>query len=223
MFTVLQNAIGEEIHEPMLRLTEAHHRAWARRHGYVYESYFGREFDDADHVYWEKEKLALRWMRNTARGARLVFLDPDALVLRPWHSPSEMLPAWANLGLSWVKDLHRINFGVFALANDPAVEAFFQKVLDLKTYEGRPSSFDEGRIMYELGVGDGPPPAEPFEKDGLRIHWLGPEWNRYAHNRSNEPTIIRAWHGGDKVQATAEMQAELEGIARNVYSDPDAA
>jgi hypothetical protein len=227
MFYVVQTGNGEASEQ--LRATEAHHRAWAARHGCEYIAHYGNPAEgDGRTGHWGK----VWWLREIARtcadGTKVMVMDTDVLVCRPDVSPKTALQDgfdFAACAVAWRLNPHRwtYNSGVMVWRITEKTRAILDEVWafhDSETYQSRVYKFyDELAINWVLTHGEMPfgtrePATLPTR---VPVQDLAPEWNcwKWHHLESCRDPFIKAWHMTEKQTATRRVKAELERLKVN--------
>jgi hypothetical protein len=191
--TLVQGGAG--LHAELLKLSGAHHKRWAERHGLEYRAVLG-DIDPEAGPRAQKVLTMLSVLEELPPGDVLLWLDADALVVRD-VDPRPILEN-ADLGMAYLRDHYCLGC-VFA-RNVPAVRAW----------------------LVELGVDDCYRANELLQAHGLACRDVGAVWNSQVPFREKEPVVMH-WSRRPKASVLRDMAAELSAVGKTSDGPPQMA
>lgn len=164
--------------DPLLSLTERHHRRFCKRHGYEYRL-ITKPIDPSMHVYWQKP-LVIRYLLCNGH-KDIVWLDTDAFWLG-----EPLNPTFDRIGavLCWHQESrdHHHNVGVLYVNDD------ISDIIDLWLSE--PDDNHPWRDNYAF--------KKLVDRNAISVTTLGYKWNSFMYYpiyRFDGVPKVAAWHG----------------------------
>lgn len=196
----------------MIRVAAPFHEKYCAFQRIDYRPDFAQRRRIGESLFMEKILLLLRTFADYPDGTRVAWLDADALIVDPKQDIRNALQDGYDLTLLRQPD-GAFNSGVMVMRNNATVRRLFESVKTLGGYSYKDTHHDEGRINWLLDPHLQHAIPAQHRADGLKVHDLADEWNRWRINReSKRPTFIKAWHGENHMRTRNRMLEETRGL-----------
>ncbi|MCW3053740.1 MAG: hypothetical protein JWN14_2910, partial [Chthonomonadales bacterium] len=195
---LIQSAAGE--HTNLLKITRAHHEAYARRHHIDFVCRMEAQQQERPAT-WDKILLVLQALRS-GKWEYVIWLDADTLIVDSAADLRKALPPDIWLGMVKHGNPPWFNAGAIYIRNTPKSLAFFEEVWN--TFPAEHFWEDNMAIIRVLGF-------DPTRWQGVAV--IGDEWNSTRFMNVVDNAVVKAWHGGGPVEHRADlMQAEFQRL-----------
>ena len=213
---------------PIANLTIPNLRAYADRHGHEFSAVADMDAHPC-HPAWAKIPL----IRNAlAEGCEfIVWIDSDALIVRPDRDIGDNLSATADLQMAWHgPDTARIespefvphyNAGVMVIRNTEWSRDFFARVWALCSSIGAPW-FDQAGILTVLGYRECLGAGKDIENipDRAHVARLDCMWNSIPGVIMADDPIIHHYAGLPNFERARLIEADIASLAEREVSAP---
>lgn len=175
----------------MLKYATPWHQRYADQHNMVYVSHIGsypvRNVGRKPRVpEWQKIPFVLNWLDQSKADDILVYLDTDAVVVRPENDLTLALPMGYDIGMCRARyaKSEYYNNGMMVIRNNRVTRDFFQIVNDMGPGIGL-LAHDEGRLNKVIHDGH-----------EIVVCDMPGEYNACKYTKFDpERVIVQAWHG----------------------------
>lgn len=186
----------------MLKHVAPWHQSYALKYNMAYVPHYGTfacrtvgRFERR--LEWQKLPFILHWMNHASADALFVYLDTDAVIVRPEIDLSDVLPSDCDMAMCRASyaGSEFYNCGVILFRNNRATRDLFQQADEMGPGIGL-HAHDEGRINKLI-------------RDGheVKIYDLPGEYNACNYTQF-DPTrvVVKAWHGIPRDTAERRVQ-----------------
>lgn len=207
---IVQHGIGDCAE--LLRLSAAHHAAYATRHNHTLIQDMSQRCPER-RAYWEKLPMLLHVLTRLNDGHLLAWLDADCLIVDPDVNIFAGFSAdIAMTTVSYPGIPEHFNTGVILLKNSPKIRELLQHAFAAWPNDVPMNAHPK---HDELAINEAIVFFNKFRlHGGVSVAVLPPEMNCWKHNQKNaQNPVIRAWHGMPNDTVRKRMAEELEKIA----------